>query len=827
MKSSLTNVKAGLLLAALALLPGWVLADEAPQQQSALEAAYDRADLIQANEHYGVFRNLVIYPRWIDDNRFWYSRETDDGQEFVIVDAASGKSSLAFDHSRVQKALKRAIADLQESKAGDAGENQQQDEPAHITLRGMDLDEAPNTARFTAGGHHWVYDIRRNRLEKDETPPPNPGWLVSPDGKKALYSKDNNLWMHDTVSGEDKALTSDGIAFYAYGAVPDATGRPAVKPEAVWSPDSKRVLTIQTDDRQVKDLPVINFAPEDGSVRPTPFARRTALPGDENIPLFRILSIDVESGKQTRVDHRDVPAVRMNDTPMGGNRAWWAAGSKLAYFVDIDRGERRARVIEFDTDTGRTRTVFAEETETYLELGSNVYMPSSIAPLPETSELIWYSERSGWPHFYLYDLATGQLKRQLTEGEWLVRDLLGVDSDSRQLYFTLAGHDPAQDPYDRSVARVNLDTGAMEILSSGDGDHAVADPKDFSLLILQFRGENIEPIRGLSPGMDYFVETVSRIDALPETILRDSSGKLISVLEKATAPGLPEGFVFPERVQLTAADGSTPISGVVFRPTGFDPNQSYPVIDYIYGGPQVSNVPESFNSMAFPAAQSLAELGFVTVVIDGRGTTERSREFHEASYGAAETASSVADHVAGIQQLAQRYPYMDVNRVGIYGFSGGGYMTAIAMLLFPDFFKVGVAGAGNFDQRLFWNTWGERYQGLLDGDNYLQQAALTHAKNLKGKLLFIHGMVDYGVHPGGLFQLTQALMDANKKFEMVLMPRAGHELPGYAMVRMWDFFVKHLAGKEPPEDYSAKSSSDYFREEAMALAAEAAAAQNK
>ena len=813
-------------LLSLMLLSCFASASAVWADGTTLAGSYERADLMQAHDHYRVFRNLRPYPRWISGDRFWYVRESVAGNQWMLVDAARGSSAPAFDHERLAAALRSAMTEA--GKAEPKSDAATPSKPLEIKasdlpLRGMDLSDAPRTARFTAFGKRWIYDMRSNRLSKDVGQTDDPSWRRSPDGQWALFSRDHNLWVRNLHTEQEKPLTHDGEAFYAYGANPDATGRPAVKPEAVWSPDSKRVLAVQTDDRQVKDLPMINYAPE-GSVRPVAFQRRTALPGDEHVTRFRMLAIDVESGEQVSADHRDVPAVRMNDTPVGGKRAWWGADSKIAYFVDVDRGERTARVIEFDTVTGRTRTVFSESSETYLELGSNVYAPASIVPLPESNEVIWYSERSGWAHLYLYDLVTGQLKRSITQGEWRVRDVLAVDPKARQIYISVAGRDSNKDPYYREIARAGLDGGGLEVLSSSDADHFVASSDTFELLLLAMRGEDIDAVSGFSPDRKYFVETVSRIDELPTTVVRDGRGNRIMVVEQATGPGLPQHWTPPEPTRLTAADGKTSISGVVFRPADFSSERKYPVIDYIYGGPQTSNVPESPGDNAFGAAQSLAELGFVVVIIDGRGTAERSRAFHEASYGAAETASNLEDHIAGIRQLAERYPYMDIERVGITGFSGGGYMAASAILRYPKFFKVAVAGSGNHDQRMFWHSWGERYQGLLKGDNYLQQANLSHVQNLEGRLLFIHGLMDFGVHPAGLFQLTQALMDANKKFDLVLMPRAGHAIPGYAMVRMWDYFVENLSGREPPFDFRAKSSGDYFAEEMKALQAEKAAA---
>jgi dipeptidyl aminopeptidase/acylaminoacyl peptidase len=751
---------------------------DSSQATNEMLGRYERAAHIETHEHNGVFRNLNVHPRWIEGHdSFWYERETESGHEYILIDADKAQKSLAFDHRKLAAALAKAV-----DKEVDA---------ADLPLRRLSISQSPDIARFGAFGKQWQFDIRRNRLIEADTPLGNPAWRISPDGSMALFSKDNNLWVRDIESGADRQLTHDGVPFYAYAANPDATGRPAVKPEALWSPDSKRVLTIQTDDRQVLELPMISFAPADGSVRPVAWSRRTALPGDEHVTEFRVVSIDVESGRLTAAHHPRLPAVRMNDTPMGGGWAWWGGGNTLAYFVELDRGEKVARVVEFDTVTGETRIVFAERSGGYLELGSNVYTPTSLVPLPDSNELIWYSERTGWAHLYLYNLTTGELQNPITQGEWLVRDVFGVDQESRQVYISISGRDPDgngdRNPYHREIARAGLDDGELTILSSSDDDHLVWAKGDFGLLLLDFMGGDSSQVSGISRSRRYFVETVTRIDGLPRTDLRTSDGKLVMEVEQAEAVGLPENWNWPEPVSLLAADGETEIRGVVFRPSDFSPDKSYPVIDHIYGGPQVTLAPESLTGMSFTTAQSLAELGFIVVVIDGRGTTERSRAFHESSYGAIETASNLEDHIAGVKQLAERYPYMDVERVGITGFSGGGYMTAHAMLRFPDFYKVGVSGAGNHDQRLFWHSWGERYNGLLEGDNYLQQANLTHAANLEGKILFIHGLLDHGVHAAGLFQLTQALMNENKKFDLVILPQAGHELPGYAMVRMWDY----------------------------------------
>ncbi len=775
---------------------------EAGTAELDVASRYERAAAVQRSRADGWPLNTAIHPIWIEGSAsFHYKEGTPNGFRFRLVDATKRTNTDLFDHRKLADRLAKAT-----------GKEVSADELPVFRLVVED-----GVATFEGLGKRWRYEIGRNRLAEEGTlgAPGSPPEVVSPDGKKAVFRRDTNIWVRDLGSGKETQLTADGEPYYEYGIDPDATGRAAASFHAIWSPDSKKILTHQTDDRQIEALPMVEFAPKDGTLRPKAFSFRTSLPGDPHVTTFRMTVIDVDDGSQVSARYPAIVASRMFDTPVSGNRAWWSKDSTKAYFVEIERFEKRANVVEFDTKTGHSRVVFEESTgEGYLELGSNVYTPTSILPLPESDQLIWYSERSGWAHLYLYDLLTGEKIRDLTSGDWLVRDVLGVDRENRALFLTRAGHDDSIDPYYRQVVRVDLDSAELTELSGGDADHLVPHKSDFGAMLAMFvDGTDANRVRGLSPNGDFYVETIQRIDAMPRTILRDRNGQEVMTVVEADISRAPEWFTAGEPFQTLAADEETSISGVLMKPSTFDPDKKYPVIDYIYGGPQVSHVPESIGDMNFFRARTLAELGFVVVIMDGRGTIERSREFHESSYSAVHTASHLEDHIAGIRQLAGKYEWIDDSRVGITGFSGGGYMTASAMLRFPEFFDVGVAGAGNHDQRLFWSSWGERYHGAVDGDNYGPQANLTYASNLKGKLLFIHGLMDYGVHPAALFQLTQALIDANKDFDLILLPQAGHSLNGWAERRLWDYFVTHLAGEEPPAEFAGVSIAELFEAE--------------
>lgn len=735
--------------------------------------------------------NGLVLPRWIGTStRFWYERIGESGPVYRVVDAQEGETLCDILVSAVVDALANSFA-VSFSRE-------------ETLLMNVQFDEALEHMYFEAYQASWYYHLAQGWVAPTAKRT-DANWLASPDGSAAVLVRNHDLVLRILAVDEEQHLTSGGEHAFAYASGPASTRtkiRAAMgeKPHGIWSPDSRWFFTLQTDDRHVGAMPIIDFL---AGSRPSVNHNYTSLPMDESVTGFHMLAIDTISGRQVRAKHPPLPAVRMNGTPFSAGLAWWSADSRTAYFVDIARGEKRAAIIAFDVATGDTRTVFTEEADHALELSVTVYAAALVFPLPESAELVWYSERSGHGHLYLIDLNTGAIKRQLTEGAWQVRELLGVDPLRREVFFLAGGLDPEGDPYLRRPCTVSLDSGAVRILSDLPGDHIVWRANEFGLLGLAFHGADPSAVSGLSPDGSYFVETVGTVDSVPTTFLRRRDGSLVRSLESGRSDRLPDGWCWPRAVQTVAADGITRIYGLLFSPWCPDPGRKAPLIDFIYGGPQVSFVPknagaEPMAARTYAEAAALASLGCYVLLLDGRGTAWRERAFRHASYRAVQTASSLEDHIAAIEQLAARNGDIDMERIGITGFSGGGYMSALAALRHGEFFKVTVAGGGNYDQAAFWHCWGERYHGLFDEDHYRAQAAKHYAAGLQGKLLLVHGLLDSGCHPGPLFQLVQALIDENKDFDLVVIPKAAHEWTGYGQRRRIDYFVQHLFGAVPP-----------------------------
>jgi dipeptidyl-peptidase 4 len=739
--------------------------------------------------------NSNVDHHWIGTtDTFWYARRRLAGKEFVIVDAASGKRRAAFDHALLARTLSAALG-----KPVD---------PQNLPFERFELLDGARSRAIGVSieSKDWRCDLSQPRCDARAFAS-KPAHVVSPDGKWAAFLKDHNVWLRSLRDHTERPLTRDGEEHYGYGTFPGTGGamglRPAQQkvPTVLWSPDSSKLLTHRLDEREVLDMHLLEMAPANG-VRPVLHSFRYALPGDAHKPLQQLVIVDVASGELTPAKHEPF-AVTYVDSILD-DRVWWSEDSDTVYAIPREEGQQRVQLLAVNAATGDTRQVIEERGKTYAEIGPTV-AERAVRTLPD-GRILWYSERSDWGHLYLYD-RNGQLIRPLTSGAWKLGSIVRVDMQQARVYFTAAGREAGEDPYQQHLYVVNLDGSGLRLLTPENADHEIrrAAPEIYRNLLPGMPASSEE---SFSPSGRYFVETYSRPDLPSITVLRTAAGRLITTLERADTSAL-DGLKLPEPFNVLAADGRTRLYGTIFRPSDLDPGRKYPIIDVIYGGPQHIVTQKSFRAALFAVystPQALAELGFIVITIDGRGTPSRSKSFHDESYGNLHQAGNLEDHMAGVRQLAARYPYIDVERVGITGGSGGGFASTRAILAYPDFYKVAVSFAGNHDQRGYLLAWGPTYQGLYQGANYDAQINARLAPNLKGKLLLVHGDMDDNVHPALTLQVADALIKANKDFDLLLMPGFDHRsmlgaTATYFQRRQWDYFVRHLLGAEPPEGY--------------------------
>ena len=607
---------------------------------------------------------------------------------------------------------------------------------------------------------------------------------ISPDGKKAAFIREYNLWMRDVASGRETQLTTDGVKDFGY-ATDNAGWIRSDRPVMVWSPDSRRIATFQQDDRHVGEMYLVTTKVGHPELQ----AWKYPLPGDSVISMIHRVVIDVDAPRLTRLQmpadaHRSTLCdhVVCRNGEGWADVQWYADGSHVA-FVSTSRDHKHEVLRVADATTGAVRDVLREDVATQYESGNGM---ANWRVLPASNEAIWFSERDDWGQLYLYDLATGQLKTKITSGEGNVGQLRRVDEKTRTLYFVGNARERGRDPYFRHFYRIRMDGSGLTLLTPEDADHDIS----------------------MAPSGQYFLDTYSRPDVPPVTVVRNLDGKRLATLETADISRLTAtGWKPPVPITVKARDGKTDLYGLMYVPTTLDRSKKYPIVNHIYPGPQTGSVGGRSFSPARGDAQALAELGFIVVEIDGMGTPWRSKSFHDAYYGKMGD-NTLPDQVAGMKELAQRFPYIDINRAGIYGHSGGGFAAADAMFRYPDFFKVGISEAGNHDQREYEDDWGERYHGLLvrnpDGsDNYAAEANQIYAKDLKGKLLLAHGTTDDNVPPYNTLLVVNELIRANKDFDLLLLPNRAHGFgnEAYMVRRRWDYFVRNLLGAEPPKEY--------------------------
>lgn len=770
----------------------------------------------------GVYKARIT-PHWFQNNtRFWYRNDLRGGaKEFIVVDAGQGTRQPAFDHQKLAAALSKAaredykadklpfseiefiengkalqfeagtkkwrldlnsyeckaVAEISDSKTSSLSPSARPNERPQFAEAGFwgisglspETDEGalltgeaenPSPQEQPTRGRDSARTGPEDTAQREERRP-----LPSPDGKWRAFLRVKNVFVRDEVEGKEYQLSHDGQEGHAYGRLE-------------WAPDSKALVGWRVEPGDHKEVYLIQSSPPDGG-RAVFKSRAYDLPGDK-LTRYELSVFDPASQSQIK------PKADHFEHGWEGPGLHWGRDKIHFSYVQVDRGHQRYRVIEVDSHTGELRNLIDEKTQTFIWTAhtENLNM-NYVNWLEQTDEMIYVSERDGWRHLYLVDTKAGEIKNQITRGEFVVRGIDRIDEEHRQIWFRASGKNPDQDPYFIHYYRVNFDGTGLASLTEGNGSHSV-----------QF-----------SPDRKYLIDTYSRVDSAPIHELRRVSGSdcgLVCKFEEADISELKtEGWEPPEVFVAKGRDGRTDIWGVICRPRNFDPAKKYPVIEQIYSGPQGSYVPKTFSGTR--RFSSLTDLGFVVVQMDGMGTANRSKAFHDVCWKNLKDAG-FPDRILWHQAAAAKYRWYDISRVGIYGNSAGGQNAAAAVLFHPEFYKAAVANSGCHDNRMDKASWNEQWMGYPVGPQYAESSNIEHAGLLKGYLMLVVGEMDDNVPPETTFRFVDALIRAGKDFDLLVVPNGGHGAGGaYGQRRLQDFFVRHLQGAEPPNRNASSS----------------------
>ena len=757
MKNYMTmNIFKGLTLAALLLAGAGNLVAQGTVED------YKRAYSLR-----GKFTSDKVYysgvsPRWIGDTHtFWYVRHTPEGDRYVKVDADKQTRTDLFNHDKLATALAKSTGRKVDGK--------------RLNLQSLSVNERQDTLRFQYDGKNFTYAIKKNRLEdKGRIHYPQRGqqrhWMevddekggrpvTSPDGKHEAFIKNDNIYIRNRATGRERALSIDGTLGNYYSSY------------IQWSPDSRYVFSARIRPVEKRYVYYVESSPKD-QLQPKLHKQEYAKPGDElrsKVPCI----YEVETGRAI------IPSTELFDKQYELFWFRWNEQGTGVTFEYNERGHQVYRLLELSAETGKVRTVVEEKSNTFVN-HQRMYRRF----LCGGNELIWMSERDNWNHLYLYDYATGKVKNQITKGPWYVREVLHVDEEARQIYFTANGMEvdnsstAKEDPYLIRYYRINFDGTDLTCLTPDEGNHTATFSRD----------------------RKYLVDVHSLVDRAPEaSVRRVSDGSLVMPLEKADITKLLEtGWRAPEVFVAKGRDGKTDMWGIIVRPTNFDPNKKYPIIEYIYAGPGSHYVPKSFSTYNYNMT-ALAELGFIVVQLDGMGTSFRSKEFEDVCYKNLKDAG-FPDRKAWIRAAAEKYPYMDIDSVGIFGASAGGQESTTAVLLHPEFYKAAYSACGCHDNRMDKIWWNEQWLGYPLGDQYKEGSNVENAHLLSRPLMLVVGELDDNVDPASTMQVVDALIRANKDFELVVLPGVGHTMgESYGEHKRYDFFVRHLMGVNPPK----------------------------
>lgn len=727
-----------------------------------------------------------VEAHWADDAHFWYRAVDNDGVSYILVDPATGARGPAFDLDKLALLLGAASngeikADGRHLLISDIAISGQHE--FTLTVEGAVYQcglGAGNDACKKIGRTGPPHGIPHGAPEAGEEAPLS----LSPDRKLGAFIRDWNLWVRDLATGAETQLTTDGVKDFGY-ATDNAGWQHSNSAVLLWSPDSTKIATFQQDQRKTGEMYLVSVA----NSHPRLEAWKYPLVGDKDVTMVERVIIDVKSRKVVRLkmppdQHRSTLCddIACHGTTLAD--AEWSPDSTHLAFVSTSRDHKQEWLRVADAANGDVRGGLTETVPTFFESGIDKI---NWHFLPASNEVIWFSERDNWGNLYLYDLASGRLKNQITHSPGNAAQVLYVDRKDRTIYFVGVGKEADRDPYFRFFYSVRFDGSDQRLLTPENADHKIE----------------------MSPDGRYFVDSYSTVTQPEITVVRDRTGKVVmDVAHQDISALVASGWVPPVPIKVKGRDGKTDLYGFLFKPSHFDPAKKYPIVNHIYPGPQTGSCGDRQFHAAHGDMQSLAELGFIVACIDGTGTPWRSKSFHEAYYGNMGD-DTIPDQVAGMKDLARQYPFIDLDRAGIYGHSGGGNATASAMFHFPDFFKVGIAESGNHDERDYEDDWAEKWSGIEvknpDGtSNYDSQANQNYAANLNGHLLLAHGTMDDNVPPDNTLLVVDALIKANKDFDLLMIPNAAHgygPANPYMTRRRWDYFVRYLAGGVPPVEY--------------------------
>ncbi|PYT79492.1 MAG: hypothetical protein DMG40_16150 [Acidobacteria bacterium] len=753
-----THPRCWFCLVALVIPPSWSWAQGTRED-------YQRAEqFLPGNLRHRIYVADVA-PHWIaKKNRFWYHQVGTKSAEFLVVDADQNSAGPAFDHTRLAASLSKAL--------------KREVQATELPFDSFDFSDDGKSVSFQIDDVPWLCGLGNYECKKGPEPVAGQYEEASPNKEWVVYVQDHDLYARYVATGQVVRLTRDGEASYDY-ATPIPSLRPMVaqgtkdirqRPAVFWSPDSSKLVTYRMDTRNAGRFSYLQFVPPD-QLRPKEYTVVYPLPG-EVLPKAEPIIFEVQSGK--RIEVKTAP-IEMQF--QGGPGFDWYEDGKAFSYEAWGRGEKSIELREVDASTGEQRVVLREKSDRYVDPGETHFRI-----LHETGDVLWTSERDGWNHLYLSNLKTGELRGQLTQGPWAVRQIVEVDEKARRVYFLANGREKDEDPYQTHLYVVGFGGQGLALLTPENANHNVS----------------------LSPDRAYFVDNFSRPDLPAVSVLkRAKDGSQVRTLEQTDTKELVQaGWKPPQPFRGKAKDGTTDLYGLIWKPSNFDASKKYPIVEMVYTGPQAFFVPKTFSAALRNPEQQIAELGFIGVMVDGRGTTGRSRAFREFSYH--NLGGAFEDHVEMIKQMAAKFSYMDVDRVGIYGTSAGGYGSTHAILQFADFYKVCVSISGDHDARLDKAWWNELYQGYPVGPDYAEQSNITMADHLKGHLLIEHGDIDDNVHVVETMRLTDALIKANKNFDQLIVPNMYHGEGGnpYLIRRRWDYFVQYLLGVNPPADFA-------------------------